>query len=70
VLGAGAVVVRWSLDGGGTLMLAANLSGTRVEGCPTVSGRVIWQEGELDIETGFGPWTVRWSVEREAVAAC
>jgi 1,4-alpha-glucan branching enzyme len=46
VLGESAVVVRWSLGEGGTLTLAANLSGARVKGFPAASGRVIWREGE------------------------
>jgi malto-oligosyltrehalose trehalohydrolase/4-alpha-glucanotransferase len=65
VLGEGAVVVRWSL-GGGTLTLAANLSGAQVEGFPASSGRVIWQEGEPGEGGEFGPWAVRWSVEEDA----
>lgn len=64
MVGEGAVVVRWSLGGGGTLMLAANLSGARVEGFPAASGRVIWREGEPgEGGDGFGPWSVRWTIE-------
>ncbi|MDB5416543.1 MAG: treZ [Rubritepida sp.] len=63
VIGAGAVVVRWSLAGGETLVLAANLSGRAVAGFPTVDGRVIWQEGAEGSGGELGPWSVRWSME-------
>jgi malto-oligosyltrehalose trehalohydrolase/4-alpha-glucanotransferase len=63
VIGEGAVVVRWLLGGDGTLTLAANLSGARVEGFPAASGRVIWREGEPGEGGEFGPWSVRWTIE-------
>ncbi|HEY0521973.1 MAG TPA: DUF3459 domain-containing protein [Stellaceae bacterium] len=63
VVGQGAMVVRWSLDNGGALTLAANLSGLPVRGFPAAAGRVIWQEGEAGTEGDFGAWTVRWSIE-------
>jgi malto-oligosyltrehalose trehalohydrolase/4-alpha-glucanotransferase len=66
VLGEGAVVVRWSVGGSGTLTLAANLSGARVAGFPAPSGQVIWREGEAGEGGVFGPWAVRWSVEEDA----
>ncbi len=62
VLGEGAVAVRWPLNGGGTLTLAANFCGSRVGG-PALSGRVIWREGEPGEGGEFGPWAVRWSIE-------
>jgi malto-oligosyltrehalose trehalohydrolase len=62
VLGKGAVTVRWPLDeGGGALLLAANLSDTSVTGFPATAGQVLWQEGAADAKDRFGPWTVRWS---------
>ncbi|MFC7478602.1 malto-oligosyltrehalose trehalohydrolase [Dankookia sp. GCM10030260] len=63
VIGEGAVVVRWLLDGGGTLTLAANLSGVQVEGFPAAASRVIWREGKPGEGGEFGPWSVRWTIE-------
>ena len=68
MLGDGAVVVRWQLGGGDTLMLAANLAQTPAPGFPAESGRVLWQEGEAGEDGTFGPWTVRWSVEQARLA--
>ena len=64
VLGDGAVVVRWQLGGGDTLMLAANLVETPAPGFPAEPGRVLWQEGEAGENGTFGAWAVRWSVEQ------
>jgi malto-oligosyltrehalose trehalohydrolase/4-alpha-glucanotransferase len=65
VVGEGAVVVRWVCgDAGETLILAANLTDAAVHGFPSVSGRVIWQQGEAGEDGAFGPWTVRWSIEK------
>jgi malto-oligosyltrehalose trehalohydrolase/4-alpha-glucanotransferase len=61
VVGDGAVQVRWQLEGGEQLVLAANLSKSPVQGFPPGEGRVIWQEGNVHDET-FGPYSVRWSV--------
>ncbi len=67
MIGEGAVVVRWlSSRGNGALVLAANLSAKPVEGFPTASGQVIWQEGEAGAEGTFGAWTVRWTIEDAA----
>ena len=65
VIGAGAVVVRWSVGRPDRqLSLAANLSAVPVMGFPRASGSVLWREGEQDDANGrFGPWSVRWSVE-------
>ena len=63
VLGDGAVLVRWPLGGGETLVLAANLTATPAPEFATQPGRVLWQEGEASHDGTFGPWAVRWSVE-------
>ena len=63
VLADGAVIVRWHLSGGMTLVLAANLTGARTRIFPSVSGRVFWQEGEIAPDRSFGSWTVRWSID-------
>jgi malto-oligosyltrehalose trehalohydrolase/4-alpha-glucanotransferase len=63
VVAACAVVVRWSLGGGGTLTLAANLSAAPVSGFPASSGQVIWQQGEPNETGAFGPWSMRWTIE-------
>src|SRR5947207_13628455 len=63
VLGDGAVLVRWPLDGGGTLVLAANLAATPAPGFPAEAGRVLWQVGEAGHDGTFDPWTARWSIE-------
>jgi malto-oligosyltrehalose trehalohydrolase len=66
-LGEGAVAVSWPLgEDGGTLLLAANLNGTPVAGVPAASGQVLWEEGAVGADGRFGPWTVRWSIERKA----
>ena len=63
VLGDGAVLVRWAIGGGETLVLAANLAATPSAGFPAEPGHVLWQEGEAGHDGTFDPWTVRWSVE-------
>jgi malto-oligosyltrehalose trehalohydrolase len=63
VLAEGAVIVRWQLDGGETLVLAANLTSARRPVFPSASGRVLWEEGEVAPDGSFGPWTVRWSID-------
>jgi malto-oligosyltrehalose trehalohydrolase len=63
LIGEEAVLVRWCLNGGEELVLAANLSATPREGFPATSGRILWQEG--DAQGGrFGPWVVRWSIDQ------
>ncbi|TCH98424.1 malto-oligosyltrehalose trehalohydrolase [Roseococcus sp. SYP-B2431] len=59
----GAVVVRWAVAGGETLVLAANLSGQTVAGFPAVVSRVIWEEGAQASGEVLGPWSVRWTIE-------
>jgi 1,4-alpha-glucan branching enzyme len=63
VIGAAAVVVRWQMEHGGELTLAANLSGARVPGFPgsSTADRTLWQEGKLDQNGVSEPWSVRWS---------
>ena len=63
VLGDGAILVRWAINEGETLVLAANLAATPTAGFPAEPGRVLWQEGEAGQDGTFDPWTVRWSVE-------
>ncbi|HEX3412932.1 MAG TPA: malto-oligosyltrehalose trehalohydrolase, partial [Stellaceae bacterium] len=65
VLGDGAVLVRWPLSAGDTLVLAANLAATPAPGFPAEPRRVLWQEGEAGHHGTFRPWTVRWSVEED-----
>ena len=62
VLGTGAVTVRWKLEGGGELALAANLADDSTDGFPPLQGSVIWQEGADPAETLFRPWSVRWTI--------
>ncbi len=65
---AGAVEVRWLLDGGGWLVLAANLSDVPVAGFSPASGRIVWLEGSVAADGRFAPWTVRWSIEQAQAA--
>ena len=55
-------MVRWRLANGDGLTLAANLSGCRVAGFPTLAGHVFWQEGTVGANGRFGPWAVQWTV--------
>ncbi len=66
VLGDGAVVVRWQLSGGDTLVLAANLAARPATGFPVEAGSVLWQEGEVREDGNFDAWAVRWSIEEDA----
>ena len=62
VISDGAVIVRWRVgETGAELVLEANLSGVPVDGFPKAHGRELWREG--DQQGGFGPWTVRWSLQ-------
>jgi len=65
VLGEGAVILRWQLGGRSVVVLAANLKAAPAFGYPHPEGRVIWQEGEIGEDGVFGPWTIRWSVDRQ-----
>jgi len=62
VVGASAVEVSWAIDGGGQLLLQANLSGEAVSGFGEVTGRVFWSEGDAVEGGAFMPWAVRWSL--------
>ncbi len=59
ILGDGAVAVRWDAGEAGTLILAANLSGTPVRLPEGDGGSVFHAEGET--AGSLGPWSVRWS---------
>ncbi len=61
IIGAAAVAVRWRLEGGGELRLAANLSRERVSGFPATTDRILWQEGKPSENGVWQPWSVRWS---------
>lgn len=63
VLGPGAVIVRWRLDGGGQLQLAANLSDQAHDGFPLIEEGILWHEGPEPEGERFGPWTVRWALQ-------
>lgn len=63
VIQKGAVLVRWRLEQGGALTLAANLSAETADDVPLVPGCLVWQEGEIDNEGTFRPWAVRWTIE-------
>ena len=45
LIGEVAVLVRWRLNGGEELVLAANLTATPRDGFPAAPGRILWQEG-------------------------
>ena len=62
VMGKGAVAVRWKVEGGGELTLAANLSNAPVA-FPIRNGELLWREGAASGEA-LGPWTVEWRVKR------
>ena len=63
IIGAEAVLVRWQLQHGGELVLAANLSPASVPGFPVRSGEVIWEEGRPAEGDRCAAWSVRWSLE-------
>ncbi len=68
IIGDGAVVVRWAVaESDEQLALAANLSGVRLTGFPPACGSILWHEGDSG-ET-FGPFAVRWSIERVTATA-
>jgi maltooligosyltrehalose trehalohydrolase len=62
VVGASAVEVSWAIDGGGQLLLQANLSGETVSGFGEATGRVFWSEGDRLEAGALLPWAVRWSL--------
>ena len=61
--GRNAVLVRWRLGDGSTLVLAANLSDGAVKNFPAPHGTVLWQEGPCGPEGELGPWAVNWWIE-------
>ena len=62
VIGPKAVAVSWSLAGGATLRLYANLASDTQHDVPQIRGRRIWLHGYSE-EASLGPWTVLWTVE-------
>jgi malto-oligosyltrehalose trehalohydrolase len=63
VLGAGAVMVHWTLGDGVQLRLVANLSAVRLDVPAAASeGREIFMLGSSDGRR-LGPWTVAWSLQ-------
>src|SRR5262249_37555243 len=63
--GGRAVGGRWSGgESGDELVLAANLSDRVAAGFPSPPGRIFWSEGPIGENGSFGPWAVRWSVDR------
>ena len=62
-LGDRAVEVRWRLDGGGELALAANLSASPVSGFAPGQGRLMWCERTRGDARTLDGWAVRWSLE-------
>ncbi len=66
VVGTGAVIVRWKVDHSMNLTLSANLSNSTTGGFPEISGTTLWQEGPEQSGTTMRPWSVRWSLERQA----
>jgi malto-oligosyltrehalose trehalohydrolase len=66
-LGEGVVAVSWETSVG-TLLLAANLTSNATGGFPHDAGELIWQAGDSADGGRLGPWTVRWSMRRGAIA--
>jgi malto-oligosyltrehalose trehalohydrolase len=62
VVGAGAVVVKWDMQGGRILTLAANLVAQPTMGFPAPTGHTVWQERSAP-DGVAEPWYVRWSIE-------
>jgi maltooligosyltrehalose trehalohydrolase len=65
VLGSGAVMACWTIDGGYVLALAANLSDNSTDGFSRLEGEVLWQEGPEPYGSTMRPWSVRWSIHKE-----
>ncbi len=63
IIGPGAVIVRWQLDGGEQLQLEANLSDKAQSGFSTIQKGILWHEGTQPQGNQFAPWTVRWSLQ-------
>jgi malto-oligosyltrehalose trehalohydrolase len=65
-LGDQAVELRWTA-GAAILVLQANLADRVCELQSTLSGPVLWQEGECS-PGQLGPWAVRWTIEPDRAA--
>ena len=63
IVAPGAVEIRWTLDDGTRLAVAANLSKGRVEGFTPNPGRIVWTEGGMDSHGTCEPWTVQASLQ-------
>jgi len=63
VVGSGAVIVRWQLDGGQQLQLSANLNDKAQDGFPAIQEGILWHEGTEPKGDQFGAWTVRWALQ-------
>jgi malto-oligosyltrehalose trehalohydrolase len=59
LLGATALQVRWRTSDDTQLLLMANLGAESAQ-LPVVTASLLWQEGQVDAEGGFGAWAVRW----------
>lgn len=64
VIGPRAVAVRWRLEDGRELSLAANLSGQALPAFRAPLDGAIWREGEVGDNGALGPWSVLWRVSR------
>ncbi len=68
VLGPGAIVVRWAIEDGRVLHLAANLCSRECDSFLASEGRVLWHQGPEIRNTEshgatYGPWTVHWTLK-------
>jgi maltooligosyltrehalose trehalohydrolase len=66
ILGAGAVMISWTIDEARVLVLAANLSDNSTDGFTGMDGTVLWQEGPEPTGNTMRPWSSRWSIQTEA----
>ena len=62
VLGPGAVMVCWGIEGGRELRLYANLS-EKENNFPPTEGRILWHEGPEPEGNTYHPWVVRWALK-------
>jgi maltooligosyltrehalose trehalohydrolase len=60
VIAHSAVLANWVTSSGSQLTLLANLSAQSVAGFPDTDGQLLWQEGLVDSNGRFAPWSVRW----------
>lgn len=63
VLGPGAVVVCWTVEGGRELRLYANLCDRPNAQFPQTQGRILWHEGPQPEGSTYAAWTVRWTMK-------